>query len=58
MHHVRPLAEVNEEYEIDPMKDLVPLCPNCHLAVHTSKDRDIVAILKKRMTLNNSRARR
>lgn len=33
-HHLRPLAEVGEQYEVDPIKDLIPLCPNCHAMVH------------------------
>lgn len=34
VHHVRPLSEVGKEYEVDPIKDLIPLCANCHCAVH------------------------
>lgn len=35
VHHLRALSEVNEEYEVDPIKDLRPVCPNCHLALHS-----------------------
>jgi 5-methylcytosine-specific restriction protein A len=34
VHHLRPLAEIGEQYEVDPIKDLIPLCPNCHAMVH------------------------
>jgi 5-methylcytosine-specific restriction protein A len=34
VHHLRPLAEVGREYEVDPVKDLRPICPNCHAIVH------------------------
>jgi 5-methylcytosine-specific restriction protein A len=34
VHHLRPLAEIGERYEVDPIKDLIPLCPNCHAMVH------------------------
>lgn len=34
VHHVRPIASVGEEYEIDPERDLVPICPNCHAVIH------------------------
>lgn len=34
VHHVRPLSEVNEEYEVDPEEDLMPVCPNCHAIIH------------------------
>jgi 5-methylcytosine-specific restriction enzyme A len=29
VHHITPLNEIGEEYTLDPIKDLIPLCPNC-----------------------------
>ncbi|QOV22872.1 HNH endonuclease [Anabaenopsis elenkinii] len=34
VHHLRPLSEIGQEYEIDPIKDLRPVCPNCHAMIH------------------------
>ena len=34
VHHLRPLAEVGEEYKVDPIADLRPVCPNCHAVLH------------------------
>ncbi|TFW18852.1 HNH endonuclease [Duganella callida] len=34
VHHVKPLAEIKESYVVDPVKDLIPLCANCHAMVH------------------------
>ncbi|MDR6742034.1 5-methylcytosine-specific restriction protein A [Herbaspirillum sp. 1173] len=34
VHHLIPLAEIAQEYEVDPIKDLRPLCPNCHAMIH------------------------
>jgi 5-methylcytosine-specific restriction endonuclease McrA len=34
VHHLTPIAEVDEEYEIDPIEDLRPVCPNCHAVIH------------------------
>ena len=34
VHHLRPISEIAEEYEIDPIKDLRPVCPNCHAMIH------------------------
>jgi 5-methylcytosine-specific restriction protein A len=34
IHHIKPLKDIGEEYCIDPINDLVPLCPNCHAMVH------------------------
>ena len=35
VHHIKPLHEINNEYEVNPKTDLIPVCPNCHLILHT-----------------------
>lgn len=37
VHHIRPLHEIGEEYEVDPIADLRPVCPNCHAMIHRQK---------------------
>lgn len=37
VHHLEPLASVAAPKPYDPRTDLVPLCPNCHRAVHTRR---------------------
>lgn len=37
IHHIVELATIGEEYEVDACKDLVPICPNCHLIAHSRK---------------------
>ena len=34
VHHLRALSEIGHEYEIDPVADLRPVCPNCHAVLH------------------------
>ncbi|WP_084282210.1 HNH endonuclease [Deefgea rivuli] len=34
VHHLRALASIQKEYQIDPIKDLRPVCPNCHAMLH------------------------
>lgn len=34
VHHLKPLSEIQKEYEIDPISDLRPVCPNCHAIIH------------------------
>ena len=37
VHHIVPLSQIGEEYIVDPLKDLIPVCPNCHTALHSKK---------------------
>uniref|UniRef100_A0A540VIB3 HNH nuclease domain-containing protein n=2 Tax=Litorilinea aerophila TaxID=1204385 RepID=A0A540VIB3_9CHLR len=34
VHHIKPLSEVGEKYQVDPIRDLIPVCPNCHAIIH------------------------
>lgn len=34
VHHIVPLASVGRSYEVDPIRDLVPVCPTCHAVIH------------------------
>ncbi|MBC5796391.1 HNH endonuclease [Sphaerospermopsis sp. LEGE 00249] len=34
VHHLIPLSKINQEYGVDPIKDLRPVCPNCHAMIH------------------------
>ena len=35
VHHVVPLSTIRKEYVVDPEKDLIPVCPNCHFVFHS-----------------------
>lgn len=37
VHHVTPLAAVKDEYVVDPIEDLRPVCPNCHAMLHRAQ---------------------
>lgn len=34
MHHRVPIAFVGANYHVNPVNDLVPVCPNCHAMLH------------------------
>lgn len=34
VHHLRALSEIGREYTVDPINDLLPVCPNCHAILH------------------------
>jgi 5-methylcytosine-specific restriction enzyme A len=37
VHHLIDLASIGEEYDVDPVKDMRPVCPNCHAMLHRTK---------------------
>ena len=37
VHHLKLLSEINEKYIVDPIKDLRPVCPNCHAVIHSRR---------------------
>jgi len=54
VHHITPLHTIQESYEVDPIKDLVPVCPNCHAMIHRIKDTTLsIDELKQRIQVNN-----
>lgn len=34
VHSIKVFDEITEEYEVNPIKDLLPVCSNCHLSLH------------------------
>ncbi|GAB4089565.1 HNH endonuclease [Hydrogenophaga soli] len=35
VHHLKTLASVKARHEVNPIEDLVPVCPNCHAVIHS-----------------------
>ena len=38
VHHLKPIAEIGEEYQLDPIADLRPVCANCHAMLHRNRE--------------------
>ena len=34
VHHIKPLSEISQEYNVNPINDMIPVCPNCHAIIH------------------------
>jgi 5-methylcytosine-specific restriction protein A len=49
VHHLKPLALADGAYRIDPVSDLVPVCPNCHAMLHREEPALAVSDLKARL---------
>jgi len=54
VHHKTSLAEIGDEYDVNPISDLIPLCANCHSVVHLTKPALTIEELKK-LTKESSR---
>lgn len=56
VHHLIPLSKIKGEYVVDPVKDLRPVCPNCHAILHLGGEcRSIEEV--KRMIEKNQKTR-
>lgn len=40
VHHLVPLSAVRGAHRVDPIEDLIPVCPNCHAMLHHPKGPD------------------
>jgi hypothetical protein len=49
VHHLVSLSDIDGAYEIDPINDLIPLCPNCHAMAHRSDETLDLAELRELM---------
>jgi 5-methylcytosine-specific restriction protein A len=55
VHHQVPLSTINKRYKVDPVKDLVPVCPNCHAMLHKGSQTLTVAQLRAIMKKSGRR---
>jgi hypothetical protein len=49
VHHLKELNQIGEEYEVDPINDLRPVCPNCHAMLHKRKPAYTIEELKEKI---------
>lgn len=53
VHHLISLAKVDDRYEVDPITDLRPVCPNCHAMIHS--ETPPISLENLRSILNTSK---
>lgn len=54
VHHVTPLSTIGEAYEVDPIRDLIPLCATCHHVVHSRDPHYSVEEIKAAIALSRA----
>ncbi len=47
VHHLNPVSEVGQTYQINPINDLRPVCPNCHAMLHKKNPPLTIKALKE-----------
>lgn len=47
VHHLTQVAKIKQEYKVDPIHDLRPVCPNCHSMLHKQNPPLTIEELKK-----------
>ena len=52
VHHISQLSTTGE-YILDPEKDLIPICANCHAMIHKRKEAFTVSELKKKLHIQH-----
>lgn len=51
VHHIVPLSTIGKNYKVNPDKDLIPVCPNCHAMLHRLENGTTLSVeeLRKRL---------
>jgi hypothetical protein len=57
VHHLRPLARARGTRPVDPARDLVPVCPNCHAMLHQHNPPMSIDVLRQMMASRASSRR-
>lgn len=57
VHHIKPLSEIKKNYIVNPINDLIPVCPNCHVVIHMYKPALTIKEMKKLM-LNQTKKKK
>lgn len=46
VHHIVPVSQIGKSYKVNPINDLIPVCPNCHSMLHRKEPPYLVDELK------------
>lgn len=57
VHHLIPIWEIGKSYQVDPINDLRPVCPNCHAMLHKKEPPLKIEELKSIINLHSATLR-
>lgn len=49
VHHLVPISSIKKEYQLDAIRDLRPVCPNCHAMIHKRVPPYTISELKEQL---------
>lgn len=52
VHHLVPISNIGDTYQVDPINDLRPVCPNCHAMLHKKNPPLTIEELQQNILLN------
>lgn len=55
VHHLIELSSLSQEYKVDPVKDLRPVCANCHAMLHQRRPAYSIEEMRKILTHGSSK---
>ena len=55
VHHIVDIASIGNKYSVDPINDLIPVCPNCHAMLHKNTPPHSVQKLKTIISKNQTK---
>ena len=47
VHHIIQLSQIGKKHKVDPVKDMITVCPNCHFVIHSRKEPYTIDEMKK-----------
>ena len=53
VHHLNPVSQIGKTYQVDPIRDLRPVCPNCHSMIHKRQNPYTLEEMKEKMESNS-----
>jgi len=49
VHHLIEISSIGNQYSVDPIQDLRPVCPNCHSMIHKKKPAYTISEIKNKL---------